>query len=175
MIVSDSGNPRLEREGDEWVLVLARTLEHPVGEVWSALTQADRLAAWGPFRTDRDLTAAGAVQLAPIGVPEEDWKPGEVLQVDAPHLLVFRWGDDILRWELSADEERTVLVLRHRFADRKQSPSYAAGWHLCLSGLAGLLDGREMPSMAGLNAYNYGYDEWYTRYARQLGIETNGE
>jgi len=66
-------------------------------------------------------------------------------------LLVFRWGDDILRWELSGDGDKSFLVQRHRFADRLQAPSYAAGWHLCLDGLAGTLAGEKMPSMVGHN------------------------
>ncbi|MFB5683954.1 hypothetical protein ACE3NQ_23855 [Paenibacillus terreus] len=54
---------------------------------------------------------------------------------------------DILRRELSDDGERTVLVLYHRFADWKQAPSYASGWHLCLDGLIGLLAGKKMPCL----------------------------
>jgi uncharacterized protein YndB with AHSA1/START domain len=60
MIVTDAGYPQLDRDGDEWMLVLARTLEHSIEEVWAALTKAEQLPAWGPFKTDRDLTAIGA-------------------------------------------------------------------------------------------------------------------
>lgn len=175
MNVNDSGNPQLGRDGDDWVLVLTRTLEHSLAEVWSALTDAEQLPAWAPFKTDRDLTAVGAVRLEHIDMPEEDIKQGSVLEVNAPHLLVFRWGDDILRWELSDNGERTTLILYHRFADRKQAPSYAAGWHLCLDGLIGLLAGKRIPSMAGHNAYNYGYNELYAQYAKQLGIEPESQ
>ncbi|WP_090793334.1 SRPBCC domain-containing protein [Paenibacillus sp. GP183] len=93
---------------------------------------------------------------------------GYVLEVNAPHLLVFRWGADILRWELNGDGDMTVLVLRHRFADRQQAPSYAAGWHLCLEGLSGILNGKKMPSMAGHNAVKYGWKELYARYEEQF-------
>lgn len=165
-----TGNPRLTRDEGDWVLVLERTLEHPLEEVWAALTQAEQIPSWGPFTTDRDLTATGPVRLAHIDMPEEDARQGYVLEVNAPHLLVFRWGDDILRWELSVDGDKTFLVLRHRFADRQQAPSYAAGWHLCLNGLAGTLAGEKMPSMVGHNAVKYGWRELYDRYAEQFGI-----
>ncbi|WP_248929599.1 SRPBCC domain-containing protein [Paenibacillus hamazuiensis] len=164
-------NPRLDRDGDEWVLVLVRTLEHPCEEVWDALTQAEQIPSWGPFTTDRDLTVPGAVQLAHIDMPEAEEVPGYVLEANAPHLLVFKWGDDILRWELSRDGEKTILTLRHRFADRQQAPSYAAGWHLCLDGLAGTLAGKQMPSMVGHNAMNFGWPELHKRYAEILGIQ----
>lgn len=171
MIITDSGNPELERNGDKWILVLSRTLDHSIEEVWATLTKAEQLAAWGPFKPERDLTSIGEVQLDHIDMPEEERMQGTVQEVEAPHLLVLRWGDDILRWELSGDEERTYLVLRHKFAERKQAPSYAAGWHLCLTGLTGLLDGKNMPSMAGHNAYNYGYNELYEQYAKLLRLE----
>jgi hypothetical protein len=103
-------------------------------------------------------------------MPEEDEKQGYVLEVNPPYLLVFRWGDDILRWELSDDGDKTILVLRHRFADRNQAPSYAAGWHLCLDGLVGTLAGKKMPSMVGHHAIKYGWRELYERYSEQFEI-----
>jgi uncharacterized protein YndB with AHSA1/START domain len=165
-----SGNPRLTQDDGIWVLVLDRILEHPCEEVWAALTEAEQIPSWGPFTSDKDLTTTGAVRLAHINMPEEDEKQGYVLEVNAPHLLVFRWGDDILRWELSSDGDKTFLVLRHSFADRKQAPSYAAGWHLCLDGLIGTLDGEKIPSMAGHNAAKYGWQKLYERYAEQFGV-----
>ncbi len=163
-------NLRLTEDDSDWVLVLERILEHPREEVWAALTQAEQIPSWGPFTTDRDLTTIGAVQLAHVDMPEADERQGYVLEVNAPHLLVFRWGADILRWELSCDGDKTSLILRHRFADRQQAPSYAAGWHLCLDGLAGTLTGEKMPSMAGHNAMKYGWEELYAQYAELLGM-----
>jgi uncharacterized protein YndB with AHSA1/START domain len=165
-----SGNARLIQDDVEWVLVLERILEHPCEEVWAALTQAEQIPSWAPFTTDRELTATGPVRLEHIDMPEADERQGYVLEVNAPHLLVLRWGDDILRWELTSDRDKTVLVLRHRFADRQQAPSYAAGWHLCLDGLAGTLAGKKMPSMVGHNAVKYGWHELYAQYAEQLGV-----
>ena len=163
-----SENPYLTEDNGDWVLVLERMLDHPREEVWDALTKVDEIPNWAPFMTDRDLTATGAVKLAHINMPEEDEKQGYVLEVNSPHLLVFRWGDDILRWELSGSGDRTILILRHRFADRMQAPSYAAGWHLCLDGLAGTLAGKKMSSMVGHNAYKFGWRELYARYRKQF-------
>ncbi|WP_127494729.1 SRPBCC family protein [Paenibacillus glycanilyticus] len=171
MIITDKEYPRLNRDGDKWVLVLVRTLEHPIDEVWATLTEAEQLASWGPFKPERDLVSVGAVQLEHIDMPEAETMQGTVLEVTAPELLVLQWGDDILRWELSGDKERTILVLKHRFMEHKQAPSYAAGWHLCLAGLAGRLEGKDMPSMVGHKAYNFGYKELYSQYAKLLGME----
>ncbi|WP_274652995.1 SRPBCC family protein [Paenibacillus humicola] len=171
MTSRELANVRLSEQDGGWVLVLTRTLEHPREEVWNALTRADRIPDWGPFTTDRDLTAAGPVKLAHIDMPEAEEVEGFVLEAEAPRLLVFKWGTDILRWELKDEGERTLLVLRHRFADRPQAPSYAAGWHLCLDGLAGTLAGEKLPSMVGRQAMKHGWQELYERYAEKLGID----
>lgn len=180
MTPADTDRPELARVDDEWVLVLERTLGHPIGEVWAALTESGQLSSWGPFATDRDLNATGPVRLAHMNYPEEDERrQGEVLAVEAPCLLIFKWGDDVLRWELSesgsVDASKveagaaTVLTLRHRFADYRMAPSYAAGWHLCLKGLTGILAGRQMPSMTGSKAFLYGWKELHDRYAELFG------
>lgn len=163
-------NARLIPQDDAWVLVLERALEQSVQQVWAALTLAEMISSWGPFSTDRDLTATGTVHLSHIDRPEVDERQGAVLEVSAPDLLVFQWGSDVLRWELRDDEDGTLLILQHCFADRSNAPSYAAGWHLCLEGLAGRLAGKEMPSMVGENALNHGWQALYVQYAKQLGI-----
>jgi len=156
--------PRLSQDEDGWAVVLQRVLAHAREEVWYALTDAEQIPSWGPFTTDRDLTAGGPVRLSHIDNPAEDVRQGYVLESRAPSLLVFRWGDDLLRWELTEQGDHTLLELRHRFADRQQAPSYAAGWHLCLEGLIGKLEGRAMPSMVGSQAVHYGYRELYAKY-----------
>lgn len=118
---------------------------------------------------DRDLTTTGAVQLAHINAPEADERPGYVLEVSAPHLLILRWGPDILRWELRVNGDKTVLILRHRFANYQDAPSFAAGWNLCLKGLTGTLAGEKMPSMVGENALKYVWQELYEQYSKQFG------
>lgn len=163
-------NPRLTQDNGEWVLILERSLDHPVEDVWAALTQADQIPSWGPFQPDRDLTTTGPVRLAHIDMPEAEERQGDVLEVAAPHLLVLRWGPDILRWELKRTGDKTVLVLHHSFADSQMAPSYAAGWHLCLKGLTGALAGEKLPSMAGHNAIKHGWQELYERYAKQFGM-----
>lgn len=95
-------NPKLMQEQEDWVLVLKRVLNHPPEKVWDALTRADQVPKWGPFSADKDLTEVGAVRLKHINTPEAEEMEGYVLEVNAPHLLVFRWGADILRWELAA-------------------------------------------------------------------------
>lgn len=160
---------RLNEQEDHWELILTRTLNHPRETVWEALTRADELVKWGPFKPDRDLTEPGAVRLTHMNNPREDVRQGFVLTADPPELLLFQWGDDILRWELHEVGDSTKLTLRHQFANRPMAPSYAAGWHLCLKGLEGTLAGIAMPSMVGSKAADYGYNELYQEYEAAFG------
>lgn len=164
---------RLTQDDGNWVLIVDRVLSHSVEDVWAALTKADQIPSWGPFKPDRDLTTVGPVKLAHIDMPEAEERPGYVLEVSAPHLLMLHWGPDILRWELKQDGDKTNLVLRHSFMDSTMAPSYAAGWNLCLKGLTGTLAGEKMPCMAGHNAIKHGWQELYDQYVEAFGVGTH--
>lgn len=165
--IEEDSDPLLTRSDEEWILVLERTLQHPIEDVWAALTESEQLPAWGPFATDRDLVSTGPVSLSHVNYSEENVnRQGDVLTVEAPHLLIFKWGKDILRWELSSSDDNTILILRHRFNEYEMAPSLAAGWTLCLKGLTGILAGKQMPSMAGSNAVLYGWQELHDRYKK---------
>ena len=165
--------PKLHRDGSVWVFVVDRNLPHPPSRVWAALTQADELTRWGPFEPDRDLGSVGAVRLRDLFMPETREMACEVLEAEAPRLLVYTWGPDVLRWELESDGAGTRLVLRHRFADRTDAPSYAAGWHLCLGALAGTLEGKEVPPVVGQYAEKAGWRALCRQYAEELGVEVD--
>lgn len=159
---------KLKERDDEWELILIRMLDHSRLDVWHALTRADELVEWGPFKPHRDLTELGHVRLTHMNNPQEDVRQGFVLEVKSPSLLVFQWGNDILRWELQEVGKATELTLRHRFSNRIMAPSYAAGWHLCLRGLTGTLAGVAMPSMVGSEAIKHGYKKLYIKYEAQF-------
>ena len=162
--------PGLVADGADWVLIVDRTLPHPPEQVWAALTRADQLRVWGPFSSSRDLVSAGPVTLTDLGVADPSTTEAVVREVVSPRLLVLDWGADTLRWELAAAGAGTRLTLRHRFADRAQAASYAAGWHLCLRALEASLNGRPLPSVVGENALDHGYHDLHDGYARLFGL-----
>ena len=51
--------PRSEKDGEKWTLVLVRDLRHPPAKVWQALTDPAHLREWAPFDSDRNLGAVG--------------------------------------------------------------------------------------------------------------------
>jgi uncharacterized protein YndB with AHSA1/START domain len=62
---------------------------------------------------------------------------GEALAVDEPHRLAFTWGEETLRFELSATEGGTLFVLVDELPASSAARN-AAGWDVCLDRLAGL-------------------------------------
>lgn len=155
---------------EHWTLVFVRDLRHPVEKVWSALTDPAQLEQWAPFRADRDLAAVGETKLSMIDGADAIDMVGVVTEVDPPALLVYRWGDDVLRWELAPNAGGTRLTLRHSVVDRDMMPKMAAGWQLCLVVADRLLAGDPIPPIRGMDALNYGWSELHDAYARKLGI-----
>ena len=90
---------------------------------------------------------------APLTVTfKEDKAPpfeGTMLAFDPPRLMEFRWGADLLRFELEATEDGTRLTLYDTLDERGKAARDAGGWHTCLDLLdrllAGLRPGDEPP------------------------------
>ena len=50
---------QIEKDGENWMLVLVRELRHPPEKVWQALTDPAHLREWAPFEADTNLGTAG--------------------------------------------------------------------------------------------------------------------
>jgi hypothetical protein len=57
---------------------------------------------------------------------------GEMLAFDPASLLVLRWGDEVLRFEVSPDGGGTVLVFTTTFDEFGKAARDGAAWHSCL-------------------------------------------
>jgi uncharacterized protein YndB with AHSA1/START domain len=127
----DDGRPQLR---------FTRSLAHPPEKVWLALTEPDQLAAWFPTTIEGERAAGARLRFSFPGgqAPAFD---GEMLIYEPPRLMELRWGPDILRLELRADADGTVLTLLDTLAERGKAARDGAGWHTCLDGLQAHLRG----------------------------------
>jgi uncharacterized protein YndB with AHSA1/START domain len=157
-------------ENGQAVLRFERRLAHPPEKVWRAVTEPSELAHWFPATVELELRPG-----APVHFAEEDpdigESTGEVLEVDPPKVFAFRWGGDVLRFELVPDGAGCRLHFSHALSggdvwgDEKFAAQHAAGWDACLELLDARLDGRtaEGGSMA----------EWFVRnevYVEEFGL-----
>ncbi|NUT33237.1 MAG: SRPBCC family protein [Hamadaea sp.] len=154
--------------GDRWTLVFVKDLAHPPERVWAALTEPGQVSAWAPFRADRDLSAPGRTTLAMVDGDTTVDLPAEILRSEPPKLLEYKWGDDLLRWELTPTEAGTRLTLHHTVGGRDLLAKVAAGWHLCLLVAEKLLDGAPIPPIRGQEALGYGWRDLHDEYAEKM-------
>jgi len=127
-------------DGTRPAVRLERRLADPPGVVWQALTDRQQLRSWFPC----DVVVAGGrwevgATITFLFPPEviDMTLTGEVLVVDEPNRLAFTWGEETLRFELSATDGGTLLVLVDELPATSAARN-AAGWDVCLDRLAGL-------------------------------------
>lgn len=157
---------------DVWTLVLTRDLRHPPARVWTALTDPEHLRQWAPFDADRNLDGAGTAMLTTVGAPAPMVAESQIKRAEKPKLLEFTWGGANVRWELEAlAGGGTRLKLWHNINKGFISMG-AAGWHICLEVLDGLLAGRPIGRTVGPQAMQVpGWQGLLADYSKLLGVE----
>ena len=164
---------RIQKDGEEWTLVLVRELRHSPARVWEALTDPAQLREWAPFDADRNLSEEGPVTLSTVGTPQIS--DSTVKRAEAPRLLEFDWGGGNLRWELEPVKSGTRLTLWHNI-DRRFISWGAAGWHICFDVLDRALSGAPIGRMVGPDTMKFeGWQRLTTEYAKQFGLDKSGE
>lgn len=127
-------------EGARPAVRLERLLPDAPAIVWRALTEREQLRSWFPsdLIVEGGEWVVGAVLTFPFPPEVIDMTlTGKVLEVDEPNLLVFTWGEETLRFELSPQRGGTRLVLIDELPASAAARN-AAGWDACLDRLAGL-------------------------------------
>jgi uncharacterized protein YndB with AHSA1/START domain len=131
----------LRPDGARRAVRFERRYDAPPAEVWSALTEPERLARWlAPAELEPH---AGGVVAARF---DETTVTGRVLAWEPPSLLEYEWRfegepESVVRFELEPDGDGTLLVLDHRLLAPEQAVGYGAGWHAHLDALRDLLEG----------------------------------
>jgi uncharacterized protein YndB with AHSA1/START domain len=166
------GGAQIEKDGENWTLVLVRQVPHPPEKVWQALTDPVHLREWAPFDADKSLgTAGNTVQLTTVGAPTPQVSETTVVRAEAPKVLEYGWGGNEIRWKLEARGGGTRLTLWHNI-DRRFISMGAAGWHICLDVLERLLAGKPPGRMVGMDAMKFaGWQRLNAEYAKQFGVE----
>jgi uncharacterized protein YndB with AHSA1/START domain len=160
---------RVNKDGENWTLVLVRDLRHSPAKVWKALTDPAQLAEWAPFDADRNLSTTGPAKLSTIGTPQVS--ETTITRAEEPKLLEYSWGGNDIRWQLEPNGPGTRLTLWHNI-DRRFIAMGAAGWHICFDVLASLLDGDPIGRTVGPDLMKFeGWQRLHAEYAQQFGVE----
>lgn len=161
----------VQKDGENWTLVLVRELRHPPKMVWEALTDPAQLSEWAPFDADRSLASTGPVKLSTVGTPSPQISETTVKRAEAPSLLEYNWGGGDLRWQLEPHGTGTRLTLWHNI-NRGYISWGAAGWHICFDVLDRLLADEPIGRRVGPGMMNFdGWQRLKEEYAAQFGLE----
>jgi uncharacterized protein YndB with AHSA1/START domain len=162
----------VQKDGDNWTLVLVRQLRHSPDKVWQALIDPAQLREWAPFDADGSLGSLGStVKLTTVGAPSPHVTETTVTRADAPSVLEYKWGGFDMRWQLEAMDGGTRLTLWTNIA-RNFISMGAAGWHICLDVLDRLLAGQPIGRIVGPEAMKFeGWQRLNAEYAKQFGVE----
>jgi uncharacterized protein YndB with AHSA1/START domain len=163
---------QVQKDGDNWTLVLVRELRHSPEKVWQALTDPAQLSEWAPFDADRNLAAVGPVKLTTVGAPTAPVSETTVTRAQEPTLLEYNWGGNDIRWQLEPLGSGTRLTLWHNI-DRRFIAWGAAGWHICFDVLDQLLAGEPIGRIVGPETMKFsGWQRLTAEYGKQFGVET---
>jgi uncharacterized protein YndB with AHSA1/START domain len=137
---TNNGHAHLQEINGRPALVFERALPYPRERVWRALTEREQLGSWHPTPFALELEPDAPADPGRVLFDPPPHVPpipdGRVLAYEPPRLLVHTWWEDELRWELREHENGCLLTLTHTFDDRFKAARDAAGWHVCLEGLA---------------------------------------
>jgi uncharacterized protein YndB with AHSA1/START domain len=139
---------KLRAEGDRAGVRFERRYDFAPEEVWSALTEPDRLQRWLADVAEIDLRVGGRFVLRWNEGDDTHVDDGKVRALETGSLLELDWTypgepDSVARFELRRDGDGTILVLDHRGLPPAAIAGYGAGWHSHLDSLEALLAGRE--------------------------------
>jgi uncharacterized protein YndB with AHSA1/START domain len=146
-------------EGEHATLTFKRRLRHPIGAVWAAITEPEQRANWFGITTI-DGRSDGSIEMIAEGPPvsaEQRTVRGRILVWDPPRVFEHEWnqslvGKGVVRYELVAEGDATILTFTHRGLGLANAKGYAPGTHAFLDRLDAHLGGTDLP-------------DWKRRYA----------
>jgi uncharacterized protein YndB with AHSA1/START domain len=163
----------VEKNGEDWTLVLVKDLRHSPDKVWKALTDPAQLKEWAPFDANASLGQEGAtVKLTIVGAPSEQVSETTITRAEEPKLLQYNWGGGETRWQLEPTADGTRLTL-HAKIDRRFIAMGAAGWHVCFDVMERLLDEAPVGRHVGMSMMqDPGWRRLNEEYSKQFGVQT---
>lgn len=121
-------------------IVVERRMAHPPEKIWRALTHSALIADW---LMENDFAPEVGHRFTFRAEPVPGWSGMtncEVVEVDAPHRLAYRWGDGsesdsglktLVTWTLTPADGGTLVRMEHsgfREADEAGYRGMGGGW-----------------------------------------------
>lgn len=151
------------RDGQGYTATFVRRFSQKKEEVWAMLTENAKLQQWFPELTIENLQKGGTLR---FDFENGTYETMAILDYEEGEKFVYEWGKDTVRFEVSADNSGTQLVLTEALSTiTPHTAKDLAGWHVCLDVVEALLEGKEIARQ----------EEWekeYPEYQRLLDSMT---
>lgn len=150
----------LKQVENGYVAKYERHLKHSVEQVWAMLTENEKLGKWFSELSVEELREGGLIK---FDMQDGTYEEMEILELKVNSILEFTWDKDIVRFELYAEPNGCLLVLKEKItAITDHTPRDLAGWHVCLDVIEVLLDGKTFQYRKAE------WEKWYPKYVQAV-------
>ncbi|UJL47002.1 SRPBCC family protein [Virgibacillus sp. NKC19-16] len=146
----------IDKLGEVPTAVYERQINYPVDDVWSYLTENEKLQLWFPELEIGELEIGGKIH---FDLQDGTYETMDILEVDHGRVFAFTWDKNSVRFELTANSFGCRLVFKEYLNEvTGHTAKDLAGWHICLDVIEALLDGTTIRNRRGR------WNKWYSRY-----------
>ena len=150
---------RIQKVENGYNATFERHLNHPIEEVWSYLTDNEKLPKWFSELHVDELREGGVIK---FDMGDGTFDELSILELKINSVLEFSWWADTVRFELFQESEGTLLrFIENIHTITDHTPRDLAGWHVCLDVIEALLDGRTIERKEE-------WKIWYERYVKEI-------
>lgn len=141
---------RILRTLDGRDLVLERTYQAPIEDVWSSITESERTARWfGSW--SGDARPGNVIEVSMLFEEGDNVSTIKILDCDAPHYLALSTQNDAIGdWHLEIRlrevDSTTTLTLVHHLSDDIPVGYVGPGWDYYLDMLTASRDNQPLPN-----------------------------
>ncbi|WP_340034424.1 SRPBCC family protein [Paenibacillus sp. FSL E2-0202] len=150
----------IQKEDQYYVARFERQLKHSATEIWSYLTENEKLALWFSELKIEDLREGGLIK---FDMQNGTFVDMEITVLQHQSIFEFTWAEDLVRFELYPKSEGCLLVLNETLQTlTPHTPRDLAGWHVCLEVIQHLLEGTTLKSRKDE------WNKWYEQYREAI-------
>ncbi|WP_102345653.1 SRPBCC family protein [Bacillus sp. Marseille-P3661] len=148
---------QINKVENKYIATFIRHWDYSVGEVWSWLTENDKLEKWFSELEIDDLSEGGIIK---FDMQDGTFEEMKITNLKVFSVLEFTWGEDLVRFELEEKNNGCRLLLIEEINKvSMHTPKDLAGWHVCLDVIHALLNSESICRQPE-------WEKWYEQYAK---------
>jgi uncharacterized protein YndB with AHSA1/START domain len=147
-------------------LILTRTFNAPVEDVWESVTKSERTERWFG-KWEGDAKPGNTIRILMVFEQGDAWTNATIDKCDPPHHLELTnksdFGETHLELTLREENGKTLLEFVHHLRDTTMVGEFGAGWEYYLDNLVAYRSGEKLPSFED---YYPSQKDYYVKQAK---------